>query len=79
MGGDYVIGICQTNDVSDGWKSAPEEWREAKSPCPAGVYPVDDPGGKKHGWVYLFTKENAIMFVTPDASKTYYFEVTYFI
>ena len=78
MGGDYVIGICQTNDV-DGEKSAPEEWREAKGPCPAGVYPVDDEGGKKHGWVYLFTKEDAIMFVTPDASKTYYFEVTYFI
>ena len=82
MGGDYVIGICQTNEVDDenGWKSAPEEWRGAKGLCPEGVYPVDDQkGGKKHGWVYLFTKEDAIMFVTPDASKTYYFEVTYFI
>ena len=78
MGGDYVIGICQTNDA-DAWKSAPEEWRGAKGLCPEGVYPVDDPGGKKHGWVYLFTKEDAIMFVTPEASKTYYFEVTYFI
>ena len=81
MGGNYVIGICQTNDVSDvnGWISAPEVWREVKSPCPAGTYPVDDEGGKQHGWVYLFTKEDAIMFVTPDSSKTYYFEVTYFI
>ena len=78
MGGDYVIGICQTNDV-DGEKSAPEEWRDATSICPAGAYPVDDPSGKNHGWVYLFTNEDAIMFVTPDASKTYYFEVTYFI
>ena len=78
MGGDYVIGICQTNDVI-GEKSAPEVWCGAKSTCPAGAYPVDDPGGKKHGWVYLFTKEDAIMFVTPDSSKTYYFEVTYFI
>lgn len=78
MGGNYVIGICQTNDAN-GWKSAPEVWRGAKSPCPAGNYPVDDEGGKKHGWVYLFTNEKAIMFVTPDASKTYYFEVTYFI
>ena len=82
MGGDYVIGICQTNDVDEGdeWRSAPEVWREAKRSYPAGTYPVDDTsGGKKHGWVYLFTKEDAIMFVTPDASKTYYFEVTYFI
>lgn len=78
MGGNYVIGICQTNDAN-GWKSAPEVWREAKNPCPAGAYPVDDAGGKKHGWVYLFTNEDAIMFVTPDSSKTYYFEVTYFI
>ena len=78
MGGDYVIGICQTNDVN-GWGSAPEEWRDAISICPAGAYPVDNKGGKKHGWVYLFTKEDAIMFVTPDSSKTYYFEVTYFI
>ena len=79
MGGNYVIGICQTNNV-DEWKSAPEVWQGAKSPCPAGTYPVDDQkGGKKHGWVYLFTKEDAIMFVTPDANKTYYFEVTYFI
>lgn len=79
MDGNYVIGICQTNEV-DGENSAPEVWREAKSLCPEGVYPVDDQkGGKKHGWVYLFTNENAIMFVTPDASKTYYFEVTYFI
>ena len=78
MGGNYVIGICQTNDAN-GEKSAPEVWRDAKSSYPAGAYPVDDPGGKKHGWVYLFTNEDAIMFVTPDASKTYYFEVTYFI
>ena len=79
MGGDYVIGICQTNDA-DAWKSAPEEWRAEASFNPEGVYPVDDTSGeKKHGWVYLFTKEDAIMFVTPDASKTYYFEVTYFI
>lgn len=78
MGGDYVIGICQTNDV-DGEKSAPAVWRDATPICPAGAYPVDDERGKKHGWVYLFTKEDAIMFVTPDASKTYYFEVTYFI
>lgn len=83
MGGNYVIGICQTNDVSvdsNGWKSAPELWRgDPIGPCPAGTYPVDDTAGKKHGWVYLFTNEDAIMFVTPDASKTYYFEVTYFI
>ena len=78
MGGDYVIGICQTNDAN-GWKSAPEVWRDATLICPAGTYPVDDPNGKSHGWVYLFTNEDAIMFVTPDASKTYYFEVTYFI
>lgn len=81
MDGNYVIGICQTNAVNDanGWKSAPEVGCGAKGLCPAGTYPVDDPNGKKHGWVYLFTNEDAIMFVTPDASKTYYFEVTYFI
>ena len=81
MGGNYDIGICQTNEVDDpsGWNSAPEVWRSATGPCPAGTYPVDDQGGKQHGWVYLFTNENAIMFVTPDANKTYYFEVTYFI
>ena len=78
MGGDYVIGICQTNDVN-GEKSAPEEWRAEASFSPEGVYPIDNQGGKKHGWVYLFTKEDAIMFVTPDSNKTYYFEVTYFI
>lgn len=78
MGGNYVIGICQTNDAG-GWESAPEAYRSAKSPCPEGNYPVDDTDGKKHGWVYLFTNEDAIMFVTPDANKTYYFEVTYFI
>ena len=78
MGGNYVIGICQTNDASGG-KSAPEVWRDGNRSCPTGNYPVDDQGGKSHGWVYLFTNEDAIMFVTPDASKTYYFEVTYFI
>lgn len=78
MGGDYVIGICQTNDAN-GEKSAPEVWRAEASFSPEGVYPADNQGGKKHGWVYLFTKEDAIMFVTPDSSKTYYFEVTYFI
>lgn len=77
----WVIGVMQDNntDTTHNFKSGPVVWQGAVGGCSDGYYPVDAPSDKLHGWVYLSTVSDYIMFVTPAAGKYYWFDVWYLI
>jgi len=74
----WVIGGLMSND-GNGWGSSPIIYSDGNNQVPAAWYPNDDGDWKKHGWIYLSTTSDWIIFVTPKAGRHYWFDVWYFV
>ena len=77
--GRWLIDTMMTNNTDTLWESTPFVWRDAAGGVREGSYPYDDPEGKKHGWIYLDKTSDNIIFITPDATKYYWFNVWYLV